>query len=109
VHYVHVRHGGFTFFDMGPTAVVETDTGLTALLTTNRTYPSSLKQLTACGVDPLAFHVLVAKGVHAPVGAYGPISTRLIRVNTPGFTAADLRGFTYRHRRRPLFPFEELA
>jgi microcystin degradation protein MlrC len=100
------RHGGFTRFDQGPTAVVESDTGLTLVLTTNRVPPFSLGQLTSCGLDPARFRVLVAKGVHAPVAAYSPVCTHLIRVNTPGVTSADLSRFEYRHRRRPMFPFE---
>ena len=27
----------------------------------------------SCDLDPAAFQVLVAKGVHAPVAAYGPV------------------------------------
>ncbi|HET6574792.1 MAG TPA: M81 family metallopeptidase [Fimbriiglobus sp.] len=100
------RHGGFTRFDQGPTAVVESDTGLTLVLTTNRMAPFSLNQLTSCGLDPARFRVLVAKGVHAPVAAYAPVCKHLIRVDTPGVTSADLSRLTYRHRRRPMFPFE---
>ena len=100
------RHGGITSFDQGPTAVVECDGGLTLLLTTNRMVPFSLNQLTSCGLDPTRFRVLVAKGVHAPVAAYAPVCKHLIRVDTPGVTSADLGRLTYRHRRRPMFPFE---
>ncbi|HVK18297.1 MAG TPA: M81 family metallopeptidase [Fimbriiglobus sp.] len=100
------RHGGFASFDQGQTAVVETDTGLTVVLTNNRMAPFSLNQLTSCGLDPGRFRVLVAKGVHAPVAAYAPVCRHLIRVDTPGVTSADLARLTYRHRRRPMFPFE---
>jgi microcystin degradation protein MlrC len=100
------RHGGITAFDQGPTAVVESDGGLTVMLTTKRMVPFSLNQLTSCGLDPARFRVLVAKGVHAPVAAYAPVCKHLIRVDTPGVTSADLHRLTYRHRRRPLFPFE---
>lgn len=104
-----VRHYGMTHFDMGQTVLVETDRGLLVQLTSRRVYPTSLRQLTCCGIDPSAFHILVAKGVHAPVAAYAPVSKRLIRVNTPGVTCADMRQLDYAHRRRPLFPFEEIA
>src|SRR5207253_10018923 len=100
------RHGGITSFDQGPTAVVESDGGLTLLLTTNRMVPFSLNQLTSCGLDAARFRVLVAKGVHAPVAAYAPVCKHLIRVGTPGVTAAELSAFAYRQRRRPMFPFE---
>ena len=102
-----VRHGGRTDFYMGRTAVVTADGGLTASLTSLRTVPVSLGMMTSIGLDPADFHVLIAKGVHAPTAAYAPVSKRLIRVDTPGATTADMRRFDFRYRRRPLYPFEE--
>ncbi len=102
-----VRHGGKTVFDMGLTAVVTTDSGLTVSLTSLRTVPVSLGMMTSIGLDPADLQVLIAKGVHAPTAAYAPVSKRLIRVDTPGATTADMRRFTYRYRRRPLYPFED--
>ena len=104
-----VRHGGYTHFDMGPTAVVATESGLTISLTTLRTVPVSLGVVTSIGLDPAAFQILVAKGVHAPVAAFEPVCTQLIRVNTGGATAADMRTFEHTYRRRPMYPFEEIA
>jgi microcystin degradation protein MlrC len=101
-----VRHGGFRYFDQGPTAVVQTDGGLTVMVTSKRMVPFSLEQLRSCDLDPTRFRVLVAKGVHAPVAAYAAVCKQLIRVNTPGVTTADLWQLNYRHRRRPMFPFE---
>jgi microcystin degradation protein MlrC len=100
------RHGGLRRYEQGPTAVVVSDSGLTVMLTSRRTAPFSLRQLTAFGVDPARFRVLVAKGVHAPVAAYAPVCRTLIRTNTPGVTSADLSHFEFRRRRRPLYPFE---
>ena len=104
-----VRHGGRTAFDMGPTAIVETDTGIAISLTSRRVVPVSLGLMTSCDLDPAAFQVVVAKGVHAPVAAYEPVCTALIRVDTPGATAADMRGFEYEFRREPMYPFEEIG
>jgi microcystin degradation protein MlrC len=100
------RHGGFTSFDQGPTAVVRTDTGLTIMLTAKRVAPFSLQQIRHAGLDPASFRYLVAKGVNAPVAAYQEVCNHFIRVSTPGVTAADMTTFTYHHRRRPMFPFE---
>jgi len=109
------RHGGMKDFSMGLTAVVETllpdgTTGpLTIQLTTKRVIPASLGQLISCGLNPAAFQILIAKGVHAPIGAYGPICSKTIRVNTAGCTSADMTTFTYHNRRKPLFPLEEVG
>ncbi len=102
-----VRHGGFTSFDQGHTAIVETDDGLlTIMLTTRRTPPFSLRQLTAFGLEPQSFRVLVAKGVNAPLAAYQPVCPTILRVNTRGVTTADVTQLPYQHRRKPMFPFE---
>ena len=108
-HETKPRHGGATTYDMGPTAVVQTDAGLVIQLTSQRTKPFSLNQLTSCDLDPRSFQILIAKGVQAPVAAYEAVCTKIIRVNTPGVTSADLSTFQYEHRRRPLFPFEEIG
>jgi microcystin degradation protein MlrC len=100
------RHGGVTEFDQGRTAVLETDGGLTLLVTSERMVPFSLGQLTSCELDPSSYHILVAKGVNAPIAAYAPVCKHFIRVDTPGVTTADMTRFDYEHRRRPLFPFE---
>ncbi len=104
-----VRHGGFTSCDQGRSAVVQSrdECGLTFLLTSNRTPPFSLVQLTSCKIDPLQFHLLVAKGVNAPVAAYQPVCKHFIRVNSPGCTCADMKQLNYQHRRKPMFPFEK--
>lgn len=103
-----VRHGGKTEFHMGPTAVVQTDFGLTIMLNSHRTPPFSLGQLTSCNIHPGDYQILVAKGVQAPLAAYRPVCPNLIRVNTPGSTSADMEHFDYHYRRKPLFPFEPI-
>jgi microcystin degradation protein MlrC len=100
------RHGGFTLMDQGPTAVVETDTGLTVMLTSKRMPPFSLRQLTTFGVEPEKYHLLIAKGVNAPIAAYREVCKHYLRVNTRGCTSADLLTLPYHRRRRPMFPFE---
>jgi microcystin degradation protein MlrC len=100
------RHGGFTSIDQGPTAVVRTDHGLTIMLTSRRTPPFSLRQLTEHGIVPEEFQLLVAKGVNAPVAAYKEVCKHFVRVNTPGCTTADIERLDYRRRRRPMFPWE---
>lgn len=100
------RHGGITSFDQGLTAVLRSATGMTIMVTTRRMVPFSLQQLVSCGLDPLAFHILVAKGVNAPLAAYEPVCQHFIRVDTPGVTRADMTRLSFQQRRRPMFPFE---
>jgi microcystin degradation protein MlrC len=100
------RHGAFSRFDQGPTAVVRSDRGLTIMLTSRRMAPFSLRQISAFDLDPASFRLLVAKGVNAPIAAYRAVCEHFIRVATPGVTASDMRLLGHRMRRRPMFPFE---
>ncbi|MEY3283858.1 MAG: hypothetical protein RIR86_1871, partial [Acidobacteriota bacterium] len=76
------------------------------MITSQRVMPFSLQQLISHGIDPAAFDAIVAKGVNAPIAAYAPVCPTMVQVDTPGVTQADMTRFEYRHRRRPLFPFE---
>ncbi|GAB3254163.1 M81 family metallopeptidase [Larkinella harenae] len=100
------KHGGFVNYDMGKTAIVRTRAGNTIMLTTRRTPPYSLRQMTAFVLDPESFAVIVAKGVNAPIAAYAPVCPSIVQVDTPGVTQADMTLFAYQDRRKPLFPFE---
>lgn len=103
------RHGGQVHFNMGPTTIVETPGKVTIMLTSLRTVPFSLQQLLQFGLEPSSFDVIVAKGVQAPIAAYGPVCAAMIRVDTDGVTTADMRKLPYSKRRKPLFPFERLG
>jgi microcystin degradation protein MlrC len=99
-------HGGFTTFDQGPTAVLDTGDEVTLVVTSRRMVPFSLGQLASCGIDPAAYRIVVAKGVNAPIAAYSKVCRSFIRADTPGVTAADMTRLSYKYRRRPMFPFE---
>ncbi len=102
------RHGGIVHFDQGPTAVVRSiESPLTLILTSRRMVPFSLQQLRSCDLEPRAFRVLVAKGVHAPLAAYREVCDTFLRINTPGSTCADLQQIHFRRRRTPMFPWED--
>ncbi len=100
------RHGGYSKFDQGSTAVLEAASELTIIATTRRVAPMSLHQVLSQGLKPEDFAAIVIKGVHAPVAAYAPVCSRLIRVNTRGATTADVHELTFHHRRSPMEPFE---
>ena len=101
------RHGGQVNFDMGETIIVSTSKGGMLMLSSLRIPPFSLRQLTAFGILPENFDIIIAKGVNAPIAAYGPVCSKIIQVDTPGITRADMTTFNYIHRRQPLFPFEQ--
>ena len=99
-------HGGFRYFDDGPSAALQTDDGHTLVLTSRSAGSASLQQFRALGIEPTAARIIVAKGVHSPRPAMEPIARQLIWVATAGVTSADLGTFDYRHRRVPLYPLE---
>ena len=102
-----VRHGGWMHCDQGVTVVVETVVGgHTIVYTSRRMAPMSLEQLISLGIHPERKSILIVKGVVAPRAAYEPIAGRIVLVDTPGPTANDPASFSYKHRRRPLFPIE---
>jgi len=103
------RHGGQVQYDMGEAVIVETAAGNTVMIHSLRVPPFSLSQLTTFGIDPSRFEVIVAKGVNAPIAAYGPVCRTIMQANTPGVTQADMTRFNFRNRRRPLFPFEDIT
>ncbi len=100
------RHGGYSKFNQGTTAVLQGDSGLTVVATTLRVAPLSLQQILSQNLRPADFSAIILKGVHAPVAAYAPACSQLIRINTTGVTTADLTELLFQQRRRPLFPWE---
>lgn len=102
-------HGGQRFFDAGPRTVIETDDGFTLLITSRTMGNMSRQELVSAGIDPLRQPIIVAKGVHSPRGAFEPIASVMIQLNSAGCTSADVTALPYRHRRRPMFPYESDA
>jgi len=96
-----VRHGGYRYWDMGLTAVIEAE-GSTrdlpniVILNTKRTIPLSIHQLVSVGVYPERQKILVAKGTIAPRAAYEPVSKLLIAVDSGGACAINPARFTYK-------------
>ncbi len=88
---------------------MKTDDSYTLVLTTRGVGSSSLQQFRSLGIAPEDQKIIVAKGVHSPRPAMEPIAKEMIWVATPGVTTADLTTFTYKHRRRPMYPLETEA
>lgn len=99
-------HGGWRFFEYGPTVALDTTDGHTLVLHTNRGVGNmSRQQHYSIGVFPERYHVVICKGTVSPRAAYEPIAREIIMANTPGVTAADMGSFKYHHRRK-LYPFD---
>ena len=103
------NHGGGRYFDQGRCARLDTTDDWTLVLCSRRMGNTARHQFYSIGIRPEDYRVVVAKGVVSPRPAFQPIAGDIILVNTPGVTTADLSTFTFRHRRRPLYPFEEDA
>ena len=102
-------HGGWRYYDGGPTVVLDTTDGHTLVLNSRRVGNTSIQQMYALGIRPEEMDVIVAKGVVSPRPAYESIASRIILVNSPGVTTSDLSTFQYMRRRVPLYPFEAEA
>ncbi len=101
-----VRHGGKLWNNQGLTAVVDTAEGHLVVLNSLPMAPFSLEQVLSLGIKPEQMRVLIAKGAIAPRAAYEPISARVIEVDSPGITSPNPKNFTFKYRRRPMYPFE---
>jgi microcystin degradation protein MlrC len=99
-----VRHGGKRHWSLGHAAVIEvegsTPDELNLLVVTSlRSSPDSIHQLTSCGIYPERQRILTAKGTIAPRAAYEPVAARIVLVDTPGRTSVNPRNFAF-HRVR---------
>jgi microcystin degradation protein MlrC len=90
----------------GNTAVVET--GPITLVLTSR--PVSLYDRTlflACGLDPARFEINVVKSPHCQPRFFAEGAGKLINVDAPGATSANLKSLGHTRCARPMFPLDE--
>lgn len=99
-------HGGFRFYNDGPSVAIATDSGNKILVTSLPAMSSSLEQFRSAGIEPLDQKIIVAKGTHSPRPAYEPIAKQMFWLESPGASTADLTNFTYKNRRVPMYPLE---
>ncbi|HWR13429.1 MAG TPA: M81 family metallopeptidase [Terriglobales bacterium] len=92
--------------DQGRTAVI--DAGGVVLVLTERRMPMwNLQQLRSLGIEPTKLKIVVVKAAIAYRAAYAPIANKIIEVNTPGLSAADVKAFNYKKLARPIYPLDE--
>jgi microcystin degradation protein MlrC len=92
-----VRMGRTAVLDTGPVQIVVSE---------GRSEPFDLGVFTHCGIDPRRKrYVLIKSRQHFRAG-FEPIARHIVLCDGDGVTSSDLRLFTYKNRRRPLYPFE---
>lgn len=99
------RHGGVRWGNMGLTALLEVPADSAPnyiILTTNRTAPMSLHQLTSVGIDPAYMHILTVKAAIAWKAAYEPIMKSFIVADSPGVTQVNPKRWKYERTRKTL-------
>ena len=90
---------------MGRTAVLDTG-AVQIVVSEGRSEPFDTGVFTHCGIDPRRKkYVLIKSRQHFRAG-FEPIARHIVLCDGDGVTSSNLEIFTYRNRRRPLFPFE---
>jgi microcystin degradation protein MlrC len=99
--------------DLGPTALLlcEPAAGPSApavevLVTTRAETPVDLNIFRCHGIEPTRHRVLGLKGKGHFRAAFEPIARRVVLVEGPGTTGADLSRLTFRKVRRPIWPLD---
>ncbi|MCC7368609.1 MAG: M81 family metallopeptidase [Chloroflexi bacterium] len=92
---------------MGPTAVLAID-GVDVIVTSNRVQALDAGMFRSQGIDPGRKRVLVLKSSVHYRGAFEPLASRVVEVDTPGLSNSDLSRFRYQHVRRPIFPLDPM-
>lgn len=99
--------------DLGPTALLlcEPASGPAAppvevLVTTRAETPIDLNVFRCHGIDPTRKRVIGLKGKGHFRAAFEPIARRVVLVEGPGITGADLSRLAFRNVRRPIWPLD---
>jgi microcystin degradation protein MlrC len=90
---------------MGKTAVLDTGP-VQIVISERRSEPFDVGVFTHCGIDPRRRRFVLIKSRQHFRAGFEPIARHIVLCDGDGVTSSDLRLFTYRNRRRPLFPFE---
>ena len=99
--------------DLGPTALLLCGPASGApappvevLVTTRAETPIDLNVFRCHGMEPTRHRVLGLKGKGHFRAAFEPIARRVVLVEGPGITGADLSRLTFRKVRRPIWPLD---
>ena len=100
--------GAGTRSSRGRTVVLEIGGpgGIEVQLTEVRGHPHDLNYFRAFGIEPTERRILVLKSAAHFRAAFEPIATKVIEVDAPGISSANLANFDYRALRRPIHPLD---
>lgn len=90
----------------GPTVVFETQ-NLTLVITTRPVSLYDRSLFLAHGQDPAQFDLVVVKSPHCQPRFYADWAARMINVDAPGATGANLRSLGHTQCARPIFPLDD--
>ena len=91
---------------LGPTALLVIE-GVEDLVTTRAVTPIDLNVFSANGIETTCRRVIALKGKGHFRAAFEPIASRVILVEGPGVTGADLSRLNFRNVRRPIWPLDD--
>ena len=82
---------------------------ITILVSERPVYVVGLKVFQAHGLEPTAFDLVVVKSPNGFRTHYQELANRIVAVDVPGSTSANLRSLPFQNCRRPMYPLEEHA
>ncbi len=91
--------------DLGPTAVLVI-AGIEVLVTSRAETPIDLNVFRRFGIEPTSKSVIALKGKGHFRAAFEPICSRVILLEGPGITGADLSRLPFAHLTRPIWPLD---
>jgi len=93
-------------WDSGPTAVLESD-NITLVVGTRPVSLFDRSWFYAHGQDPRHFNLVIVKSPHCEHRMFADWCARLINVDAPGSTSANLKSLGHITCQRPMFPLDE--
>lgn len=94
--------------DLGPSLVLVCgEVGIEVLVTSRAETPIDLNVFRAHGIEPTRKRVIGLKGKGHFRAAFEPIAEKVVLVEGPGISGADLSRLPFRNIRRPIWPLDE--
>lgn len=99
---------GPTRVELGDCAAVRIG-GVEVVLISNRNQALGLEIFRNLGIEPLQRQILVLKSTNHFMGAFGPIASKVLYVDSDGPLSRDYRRLPYTKVKRPIWPLDEVT